>query len=86
MLQINKVDPVMDERKEKIPSSRAPEAIMRYHRVNNVNRFQYSRPVYEGSNDFSNMWLERTTLTTSYPLPGILMWFPVVTQRTYMVS
>lgn len=86
VLQINKVDPVMEVRKGKTPGSRAPEAIVRYHRVNNVSKFQYSRPHYHGaSNDFSKMWLERITLHTSYPLPGILMWFPVLKQEMRMV-
>lgn len=28
------------------------------------------------------MWLERTNLTTSYPLPGIVGWYPVVATET----
>uniref|UniRef100_A0A8L0DNM7 Dedicator of cytokinesis 1 n=1 Tax=Oncorhynchus mykiss TaxID=8022 RepID=A0A8L0DNM7_ONCMY len=44
-------------------------------------QFQYSRPVRKGEkdpdNEFSNMWIERTTYTTAYKLPGILRWFDV---------
>jgi len=28
------------------------------------------------------MWVERTILTTSFPLPGILRWFPVTSVET----
>ena len=32
------------------------------------------------------LWLERTTLQTEAPLPGILRWFPVTASRREMVS
>lgn len=38
------------------------------------------------SNEFASLWLERTVLVTSYPLPGILRWFPVISSETYLVS
>lgn len=38
------------------------------------------------SNEFASLWLERTVLVTSYPLPGILRWFPVTSSDTYLVS
>lgn len=38
------------------------------------------------SNEFASLWLERTALETSYPLPGILRWFPVTSSDTYLVS
>lgn len=38
------------------------------------------------SNEFASLWLERTVLVTSYPLPGILRWFPVTSSETYLVS
>jgi hypothetical protein len=28
------------------------------------------------------MWLERTNMRTSYPLPGIVGWYPVVKTET----
>jgi len=28
------------------------------------------------------MWVERTILVTSFPLPGILRWFPVTSVET----
>lgn len=77
----------------------------RYHRVNDVQRFRFSRPAprkeiisiagdkekevnvgTSSSNEFASLWLERTVLVTSYPLPGILRWFPVTSNETYLVS
>lgn len=37
-------------------------------------------------NEFASLWLERTVLVTSHPLPGILRWFPVVSSETFLVS
>ena len=73
--------------------------MFRYHKVNNVQKFRFSRPVprkdvtalngdkeKEASNEFASLWLERTVLCTSHPLPGILRWFPVTSSDTYLVS
>ncbi|KAL7990520.1 hypothetical protein Chor_013950, partial [Crotalus horridus] len=50
-------------------------------RVNEVQRFEYSRPIRKGEknpdNEFANMWIERTIYVTAYKLPGILRWFEV---------
>lgn len=79
----------MDERKHIFVGKRVPDQILKYHRVNDVQKFQFSRKVSsngsEKDNEFGNLWLERTILTTSYPLPGILMWFPVTNSKTFMV-
>ncbi|TNN73880.1 Dedicator of cytokinesis protein 1 [Liparis tanakae] len=52
-----------------------------FYTVNEVHKFQYSRRARKGENDpdneFANMWIERTTYTTAYKLPGILRWFEV---------
>ncbi|XP_054605243.1 dedicator of cytokinesis protein 1 isoform X2 [Nothobranchius furzeri] len=57
------------------------EQIISFYTVNEVHKFQYSRPVRKGEkdpdNEFANMWIERTTYTTAYKLPGILRWFEV---------
>lgn len=61
-------------------------------RVNSISKFQYSRPFYskdgeaDEENGFANLWLERTVLEISSPLPGILRWFPVVSAETYLIS
>uniref|UniRef100_A0AAY5KT29 Dedicator of cytokinesis 2 n=1 Tax=Esox lucius TaxID=8010 RepID=A0AAY5KT29_ESOLU len=50
-----------------------------FYKSNYVQRFHYSRPVRRGpvdpNNEFVSMWIERTTFTTVYKLPGILRWF-----------
>ncbi|NWS14594.1 DOCK1 protein, partial [Pachyramphus minor] len=64
------------------------EQIMSFYRVNEVQRFEYSRPVRKGEknpdNEFANMWIERTIYVTAYKLPGILRWFEV--KSVFMVE
>lgn len=69
------------------------DQILQYYKVNDVRKFQFSRPYYQkdpdsenGSNDFANLWLERTTMYTTYPLPGTLRWFPVSSSEVYQLS
>lgn len=38
------------------------------------------------SNEFASLWLERTVMMTSNPLPGILRCFPVISSDTYSIS
>ncbi|NXD71584.1 DOCK2 protein, partial [Eolophus roseicapillus] len=67
-----------------------PEQITNFYRANHVQRFNYSRPFKKGpkdpDNEFANMWIERTTFLTAYPLPGILRWFAVTSTTTTIVS
>ncbi|KAJ8931901.1 hypothetical protein NQ314_015170 [Rhamnusium bicolor] len=70
-IQINKVDPVMDEKKQKFTFSRP---------------FTRKDPFMETDNEFAHLWLERTELTTTYPLPGILRWFPVQFIKIHEIS
>uniref|UniRef100_A0A803VSL6 Dedicator of cytokinesis 1 n=1 Tax=Ficedula albicollis TaxID=59894 RepID=A0A803VSL6_FICAL len=64
------------------------EQIVSFYRVNEVQRFEYSRPVRKGEknpdNEFANMWIERTIYVTAYKLPGILRWFEV--KSVFMIS
>ncbi|XP_076631403.1 dedicator of cytokinesis protein myoblast city isoform X2 [Colletes latitarsis] len=106
-VQINRVDPLMDEKKHRLSGKPiTAEAVLRYHRVNDVQRFRFSRPapkkdlisamINSGdkekesttvtNNEFASLWLERTVLVTSHPLPGILRCFPVTSSETYLVS
>lgn len=59
-----------------------PEKIAGFYEVNDVTKFIHDRPVYKGpvdkDNEFKSLWIERTVLTISNPLPGILRWFEVV--------
>ncbi|XP_043244747.1 dedicator of cytokinesis protein 3-like [Amphibalanus amphitrite] len=67
-----------------------PEKIRAYYLVNDIDTFRFDRPVHRGTvdreNEFKTLWLERTTLQTEAPLPGILRWFPVTSSRREMVS
>lgn len=88
-LQISKVDPVMLER-EKFRGKAVHEQILHYYKVNEVQKFAFSRPIRRGEkdsdNDFASMWIERTTFITSYPFPGILRWFPVTQHNVFELS
>ncbi|KRT78981.1 hypothetical protein AMK59_8498 [Oryctes borbonicus] len=91
-IQINKVDPVMDEKTQRFSGKPVAEQIVTYYKVNHVSKFQYSRPFtrkdpnIETENEFAHLWLERTIMTTTYPLPGILRWFPVNSIEKYEIS
>uniref|UniRef100_A0A8C2TA25 Dedicator of cytokinesis protein 2-like n=1 Tax=Coturnix japonica TaxID=93934 RepID=A0A8C2TA25_COTJA len=61
-----------------------------FYKANHVQKFSYSRPFKKGpkdpDNEFANMWIERTTFVTAYPLPGILRWFAVTSTSTTTIS
>lgn len=83
----------MDESKQKRFSGKPlSEPILKYYQVNNIRKFTFSRPFtrkdpnLEINNDFANLWLERTELTISHPLPGILRWFPVTHVEVHEIS
>ena len=88
-LQINKVDPIMQEM-DKFRGKSVHEQILRYYKVNEIKKFTYSRPLRKGErdsdNEFANMWIERTSLQTSYALPGILRRFHVIQTNTIELS
>ncbi|MEE6479051.1 hypothetical protein FKM82_012113 [Ascaphus truei] len=67
-----------------------PEQILSYYRYNEVQSFSYSRPFRRGEkdpdNEFATMWIERTTFSTAYKLPGILKWFEVKHVHTEEIS
>ncbi|UYV68726.1 DOCK2, partial [Cordylochernes scorpioides] len=91
-IQINKVDPIM-KTQAKFANKALHEQILNYYRVNEVHMFNFSRPFRKErestiapENEFATMWLERTTLTISHPLPGILHWFPVTSMTRKEIS
>lgn len=88
-LQINKIDPVMHER-ERFRNKTVHDQILKYYKVNEVQKFTYSRPIRrsekDSDNEFATIWLERTNLVISYPLPGILHWFPVTICQSLEIS
>ncbi|XP_030238951.1 dedicator of cytokinesis protein 3 isoform X2 [Drosophila navojoa] len=80
-IQISNVRPVGDAQALKTAMVPVPEKIARFYEVNDVTRFIYDRPMYKGpidkDNEFKSLWIERTTLDITSPLPGILRWFEV---------
>uniref|UniRef100_A0A8B9PRX9 Dedicator of cytokinesis protein 2 n=1 Tax=Apteryx owenii TaxID=8824 RepID=A0A8B9PRX9_APTOW len=79
-IQCFTVQPV-EEAKVQFKGKSIPEQITNFYKANHVQSFSYSRPFMKGpkdpDNEFATMWIERTTFTTAYPLPGILRWFAV---------
>lgn len=99
-IQINKVEPIINDRNQDIISivrdKKIAQSIKKYYRTNNVDHFKFSRPFRDTSKNWittsndadnvANLWLERTIMKTSYLLPGILKWFPVESSETFNVS
>uniref|UniRef100_A0A8C7XIS9 Dedicator of cytokinesis 3 n=1 Tax=Oryzias sinensis TaxID=183150 RepID=A0A8C7XIS9_9TELE len=88
-LQIYTVTPVSDI--SDVPQlERVPERIKSFYRINNVSRFHYDRPFHKGpkdrENEFRSLWIERTTLILSRPLPGISRWAEVERREVVEVS
>jgi len=72
------------EMQTKFLDKQVSEKILKYYNSNEVSLFTYSRRIDEGGSDIANIWQEKTELTTSSKLPGILCWFPVI--ETLVVS
>lgn len=83
---------MMDEKKQRFSGKPVSDQIVKFYRVNNIQKFTFSRPftrkdpLLETTNEFAHLWLERTELTTTYPLPGILRWFPVASSTVQEIS
>ncbi|MBN3301172.1 DOCK2 protein, partial [Amia calva] len=88
-IQCFTVQPVL-EIPPRLKNKPVPEQIINFYKSNYVQRFHYSRPVRKGSvdpnNEFSSMWIERTTFFTAYKLPGILRWFEVTNMTHSTIS
>uniref|UniRef100_A0A8C1ZJK1 Dedicator of cytokinesis 3 n=1 Tax=Cyprinus carpio TaxID=7962 RepID=A0A8C1ZJK1_CYPCA len=88
-LQIYAVTPV-SENMDVLQMDRVPDRIKSFYRVNNVRRFRYDRPFHKGpkdkDNEFKSLWIERTTLILTHPLPGISRWFEVDKRELVEVS
>ncbi|XP_077459447.1 dedicator of cytokinesis protein 3-like isoform X1 [Stigmatopora argus] len=88
-LQIYAVTPV-PEALVVLQSDRIPDRIKSFYRVNNVRRFRHDRPFHKGpkdpDNEFKSLWIERTTLILTHPLPGISRWFEVDKRELVEVS
>uniref|UniRef100_A0A8V0XNM6 Dedicator of cytokinesis protein 2 n=1 Tax=Gallus gallus TaxID=9031 RepID=A0A8V0XNM6_CHICK len=88
-IQCFTVQPV-EEPRIRLRDRSIPEQITNFYKANHVQKFSYSRPFKKGpkdpDNEFANMWIERTTFVTAYPLPGILRWFAVTSTTTTVIS
>ncbi|XP_037304280.2 dedicator of cytokinesis protein 3 isoform X6 [Pungitius pungitius] len=88
-LQIYAVTPVPDS-VGVLQMDRVPDRIKSFYRVNNVRRYRYDRPFHKGpkdrDNEFKSLWIERTTLVLTHPLPGISRWFEVEKRELVEVS
>uniref|UniRef100_A0A6P7GBE9 Dedicator of cytokinesis protein 3 n=1 Tax=Diabrotica virgifera virgifera TaxID=50390 RepID=A0A6P7GBE9_DIAVI len=84
-IQICNVKPITEPNAITLASD-IPEKIARYYHYNDVRRFQCDRPVHKGiidkDNEIKTLWIERTILEISNPLPGILRWFEVVNRQS----
>ncbi|XP_054081200.1 dedicator of cytokinesis protein 1 isoform X2 [Zeugodacus cucurbitae] len=88
-IQVNKVEPVMNENCNKFEGKMVSSEIVKYFSTNNVQKFQFSRRCESmggGPDDVRNLWLERVVMTTSFALPGILRWFPVTETKKFKIS
>ena len=66
LLQINAVDPVMEERPSFVNKIIHPQ-ILNHFKANEVHTFCYSRPYHKSKdkeNEFASLWIERTVLQT----------------------
>ncbi|XP_050707802.1 dedicator of cytokinesis protein 1-like isoform X3 [Eriocheir sinensis] len=88
-LQINNVD-CITKPSNKITEPNVSEQIVSYYQVNHIDTFTYSRPFHQGTkdpnNEFATLCIEKTTLKTTYSLPGILRWFPVPPENASSVT
>lgn len=82
--QISTVRPISDKNILKNATNVVPDKIARYYEVNDVIKFQHDRPIHKGSvdknNEFKSLWVERTFIEVSEPLPNILRWFEIKRQ------
>ncbi|KAM4621829.1 LOW QUALITY PROTEIN: dedicator of cytokinesis 2 [Polymixia lowei] len=88
-IQCFTVQPVL-EIPPRLKNKPVPDQIINFYKSNYVQRFHYSRPVRKGpvdpNNEFVSMWIERTTFTTVYKLPGILRWFEATDMKHTTLS
>jgi len=80
----------MDERNYNFSGKNVNESIVKFYKVNDVKKFQYSRPFHreprDPDNEFASLWKARTVVTTEHSLPGILHWFPIDSSDTHHLS
>lgn len=83
-IQIVSVKPVPKDRSEFVGRD-VPSEIAAFYQTNEVDTFKFDRPYHrddkDKNNEFKSLCLERTVMTSSYKLPGILRWYEVIDTR-----
>eukprot|EP00092_Neocalanus_flemingeri_P009289 GFUD01009995.1.p1 GENE.GFUD01009995.1~~GFUD01009995.1.p1 ORF type:complete len:1824 (+),score=321.37 GFUD01009995.1:199-5472(+) len=87
-LQICSVKPLKEETAVYLGPT-VPDRIKAFYSVNRVSSFVSDRPFHQGTpdteNEFTTLWIERTTYKSSSEFPGILKWFDVVNKEVTLV-
>lgn len=82
--QISTVRPLSDINHLMSASNVISDKISRFYEVNDIRRFQHDRPLHKGTidknNEFKSLWIERTLIEISEPLPNILRWLEIKRQ------
>lgn len=82
--QISTVRPISDINHLKNATNVVPDKIAKFYEVNDITNFQHDRPIHKGTvdknNEFKSLYIERTFIEISEPLPNILRWFEIKRQ------
>ena len=80
LLQIIKVDPIVEEKPE-FKNRNVHQKILSHYKTNQVCKFRYERPYhYPKKNkevEIASLWIDQTILHTTEKFPGMLQWFPL---------
>lgn len=89
-IQVCTVKPIPELPAELEAHNNLNEKISEYYMMNQVRKFTFDRPIQKDpidrENEFKSLWIERTTLTISKKLPGILRSFEVCDRQTLELS
>ena len=80
LLQIIKVDPVVEDKPE-FQGRDVHQKILSHYKTNQVCKFKYERPYHFPKKnkevEIASLWIEKTMLQTTEKFPGMLQWFPL---------
>ena len=80
LLQIIKVDPVVEEKTE-FKGRNVHQKILSHYKTNQVCKFKYERPYHFPKKnkevEIASLWIDQTILHTTEKFPGMLQWFPL---------
>ncbi|XP_072025453.1 dedicator of cytokinesis protein 3-like [Amphiura filiformis] len=88
-IEVRLVLPLPDE-KELFKGQQVPEKIKSFYTTNEVTSFKFDRPFNRGTkdkeNEFKTLWVERTIVRTTEPLPGLLRWVEIEKSDTVEIK